>query len=191
MFDVDELIAACQGAVREAQPQLAVREVLERTMRDPVTVLRRLPAERAGSVALHASDELTVLHVVWAPGMRIQPHNHLMWAAIGLYTGQEDNSFYRRSDGRLLAAGGQEVRVGEVLLLGHDVVHAVTNPLRQYTAAIHVYGGDLPACQGRIQWDEQTQREVPYDFAATQRHFAEVNAAMEAEASPQRHDVSP
>jgi predicted metal-dependent enzyme (double-stranded beta helix superfamily) len=183
MFDVDELIAACQEAVREAQPQLAVRDVLERTMREPAAVLRALPAERAAVVALHASDELTVLQVVWAPGMRIRPHDHLMWAAIGLYAGQEDNAFYRRSGGRMVASGGKEIRVGDVALLGDDVVHSVTNPLRQCTAAIHVYGGDLTTCPGRIEWDAHAQREVPYDFGASQRYFAEANAAMEAAAA--------
>ena len=182
MIDVDELIAACQDAVREAQPQLAVRDVLERTVRDPAAVLRALPAERAEVVALHASEELTVLHVVWAPGMRIRPHDHLMWAAIGLYAGQEDNAFYRRAGGQMVAAGGKQIRVGDVALLGADVVHAVTNPLRHCTAAIHVYGGDLTTCPGRIEWDEQAQREVPYDFTASQRYFAEANAAMEAAA---------
>jgi predicted metal-dependent enzyme (double-stranded beta helix superfamily) len=108
MFDVDELVAACQEAVREAQPQLAVRDVLERTVREPAAVLRALPAERAAVVPLHASPELTVLHVVWAPGMRIRPHDHLMWAAIGLYAGQEDNSFYRRSGQHMVAAGGKQ-----------------------------------------------------------------------------------
>jgi predicted metal-dependent enzyme (double-stranded beta helix superfamily) len=183
MFDVDELIAACQEAVREAQPQLAVRDVLERAMREPAAVLRALPADRAEVVALHATDELTVLKVVWAPGMRIRPHDHLMWAAIGLYAGQEDNAFYRRTDGHMVAAGGKQIRVGDVALLGGDVVHSVTNPLRQCTAAIHVYGGDLTTCPGRIEWDVEAQREVPYDFAASQRYFAEANAAMEAAAA--------
>jgi predicted metal-dependent enzyme (double-stranded beta helix superfamily) len=185
MFDVDEFIAACHEAVQEGQPQLAVRDVLQRSVRDPAAVLRALPAERAAVTALHASDRLTVLHVVWAPGMRIRPHDHLMWAAIGLYAGQEDNSFYRRSGGRMVAAGGKELRVGDVALLGDDVVHSVTNPLRTCTAAIHVYGGNLTTCAGRIEWDEQAGREVPYDFAASQRYFAQANAAMEAAASEQ------
>lgn len=32
--------------------------------------------------------------------------------------------------------------------------------------------------QGRIEWDEEAQREVPYDFTAAQRYFAAANAAM-------------
>jgi predicted metal-dependent enzyme (double-stranded beta helix superfamily) len=181
MFEVDELVAACQDAVRETQGQLAVRDVLERVVADPAGVLEALPAERAGVVALHAADDLTVLHVVWAPGMRIRPHDHLMWAAIGLYAGQEDNAFYRRADGHMVPAGGRAICTGDVALLGADVVHAVTNPLRSYTAAIHVYGGDLTTCTGRIEWDEDAQREVPYDFAASERYFAAANAAVQAD----------
>ncbi len=44
---------------------------------------------------LYRDDDLTVLHVVWAPGMSIYPHDHRMWAVIGIYSGQEDNAFYR------------------------------------------------------------------------------------------------
>jgi predicted metal-dependent enzyme (double-stranded beta helix superfamily) len=183
MFEVDELVAACREAVRETQPRLAVREVLERVVREPDAVLTALATDRAGVVPLHASADVTVLHVVWAPGMRIRPHDHLMWAAIGLYAGQEDNTFYRRSGGGMVAVGGKEVHTGEVVLLGDDVVHSVTNPLPRYTGAIHVYGGDLTTCRGRIEWDEEAQREVPYDFAASERYFAAANAAMEAKRS--------
>lgn len=180
MFDVDELVAACREAVGEAQPQLAVRDVLERVVREPAPVLAALPADRAGVEPLYAAADLTVLHVVWAPGMHIRPHDHLMWAAIGLYAGQEDNAFYRRSDGHMVPAGGKEIRTGDVVLLGADVVHGVTNPLPRYTAAIHVYGGDLTTRTGRIEWDDEAQREVPYDFAASQRYFAAANAAVES-----------
>jgi predicted metal-dependent enzyme (double-stranded beta helix superfamily) len=161
-------------------------------VREPRAVLAALPAERAVVTPVHRADDLTILHVVWAPGMRIRPHDHLMWAAIGLYAGQEDNEFFRRQAGRMVPAGGAEVREGDVLLLGGDAVHAVTNPLRSFTAAIHVYGGDLPGCQGRIEWDEATQTEVPYDFAAAERYFEAANAAMAAAgaAAPQAGQTS-
>ena len=60
------------------------------------------PATRRGS----NRRSIFPFHVVWAPGMRIRPHDHLMWAAIGLYAGQEDNTFYRRADGHMVPAGG-------------------------------------------------------------------------------------
>ena len=75
----------------------------------------------AGLTVLHQADDLTVLHVVWAPGMDIWPHDHRMWAVIGIYEGEEDNTFYRRGgpDSRsLTASGGKRITKGDTLLLG-------------------------------------------------------------------------
>jgi predicted metal-dependent enzyme (double-stranded beta helix superfamily) len=183
VFDLDEFVSDCQTAVAEPQPNLAIKEVLEHAMRNPAAVARVLPPDRAEIIPLHVSPELTVLKVIWAPRMNFRPHNHLMWAAIGLYGGQEDNVFYRRSDVGLSRAGGRELRTGDVALLGKDAIHAVTNPLRTYTGAVHVYGGDLPACQGRSEWDNQTFEELEYDFDRTVRYFEDANARL-AEDSP-------
>jgi len=147
-------------------------------MRKPAAVAQVLPADRAEIIPLHVSPELTVLKVVWAPGMYFRPHNHLMWAAIGLYGGQEDNEFFRRSDAGLSKAGGRELRTGDVALLGQDAIHAVTNPLRTYTGAIHVYGGNLPARQGRSEWDNKTFEEMAYDFDKTVRYFEDASARL-------------
>src|SRR5262249_58696872 len=89
------------------------------------------------------SPELTILNVIWPPGLAIYPHDHRMWAVIGLYGGREDNTFYRRSREGLAVAGGKTLETRDTALLGKNVVHAVTNPLRAFTGAIHVYGGGL------------------------------------------------
>ena len=104
MFDVEELVAACQDAIGETEPLLAVRDVLERAVADQSAIAEALPPERGELVPLHVSDELTVLKVVWAPGMVLGPHDHRMWAAIGVYSGGEDNRVLppRRLDARRL-----------------------------------------------------------------------------------------
>jgi predicted metal-dependent enzyme (double-stranded beta helix superfamily) len=107
--------------------------------------------------------------------MRFRPHNHLMWAAIGMYGGQEDNAFYRRIGTGLAESGGQQLRASDVLLLGADTIHAVTNPLRTFAGAIHVYGGDITTRVGRSEWDEERGEEIPYDFERTRRYFEAAN----------------
>jgi predicted metal-dependent enzyme (double-stranded beta helix superfamily) len=105
-----------------------------------------------------------------------------MWAAIGIYAGQEDNDFYRRAgDDRsgLDDAGGMAVRVGDVLMLGDDVIHSVTNPTRKLTGAIHVYGGDF-VNRPRSQWGPGPVAERPFDMAEAERQFAEANEAWRA-----------
>jgi len=179
VFDVDELISQCQAAVGESEPRRAVREVLERTMADADAVGDVMRPRQGGLNILHSAPDLTVLHVVWAPGMVLFPHDHLMWAAIGIYSGQEDNSFYRRDPERpttVTSTGGKELKVGDVLVLGKDAIHGVANPLDKITGAIHVYGGDFLS-QPRSQWGPGPLEERPYDMAVVNGQFADANAA--------------
>lgn len=178
MFDIDQLTADCREALRDHEPRTAVKEVLERAVSAPGEVAAALPVNRAEIVPLYTSAELSVLKVVWAPGMRFGPHNHLMWAAIALYGGAEDNAFYRRHDGGLEPSGGRRLATGDVALLGDDTIHAVTNPLGTFTGAIHVYGGDITCRPGRREWEEPEYTEIPYDFDRTKQTFEAANSML-------------
>ena len=166
-FDLDELLADCRAGLEESDPRRAIREVVQRAMTRPDTVGDALRPQQGGFTLLHHEPDLTVLHVVWAPGMRIYPHDHRMWAAIGIYAGQEDNAFYRRRapDRRtLVESGGKQLRDGDVVVLGDDTIHAVTNPSGPCSRrAIHVYGGDF-VNQPRSQWGPGPLEERPYDI---------------------------
>ncbi|HEY3484382.1 MAG TPA: hypothetical protein VGK49_03310, partial [Ilumatobacteraceae bacterium] len=112
MFDVDDFLERCWAAVRETEPRRAIREELARVVSEPGAVAEVMQPSQAGIDVLAQHDDLTVLHVVWAPGMRIFPHDHGMWAAIGIYAGIEDNEFYRRRvDDRshLVESGGKRL----------------------------------------------------------------------------------
>jgi predicted metal-dependent enzyme (double-stranded beta helix superfamily) len=106
--------------------------------------------------------------------MQLPAHDHRMWAAIGIYAGQEDNAFFRRAGQTLTDSGGKELRERDVLLLGDDAIHSVTNPLRSCTGAIHVYGGDFVATP-RSQWSGETRTEEPYDIDYVLRLFEDAN----------------
>lgn len=178
MFDVDDFVARCIEALTETEPRRAIKEVLARAVADASSVSEALPAEHGELRPLYVSDALSVIKVVWAPGMRFRPHNHLMWAAIGLYGGQEDNIFYRRTREGLVAAACRQLHMGDVALLGDDTIHAVVNPRRSFTGAIHVYGGNITTQLGRSEWDDDTGDEVPYDFTRTQAYFASYPVAV-------------
>jgi predicted metal-dependent enzyme (double-stranded beta helix superfamily) len=185
MFDRDELLAACQAAVAEPEPRRAITEVLRETLSRPHEVADAFHAREGGIEVLHNAPDLTVLHVVWAPHMYLYPHDHRMWAAIGIYAGQEDNTFFRRVDDErrtLTESGGKELATGDVLVLGDDTVHAVANPKDHLTGAIHVYGGDFVR-QPRSQWGPGPREERPYDLEVTMQQFADANAAWQAERS--------
>jgi predicted metal-dependent enzyme (double-stranded beta helix superfamily) len=184
MFDLDRFIADCRNAVADDPSHKAVREVVARAVADPAAVLAGLgEPERAGVEPLYRSDTLTILNVIWGPLMTILPHNHLMWAVIGVYTGREDNIFWRRlpeaQAGRIEAAGAKSLGARDVEPLGRDIIHTVTNPLPRLTGAIHVYGGDFYGVT-RSEWDPATLTERRYDIERNRRLFEEANRARPA-----------
>lgn len=147
-FSIDQLVADCVAATQSSggHAGVAVEEVLARTIGDPGVIEATLghPRDQAMLTTWHHSPELTVLHVVWPPTADLMPHDHLMWAAIGLYGGREDNRIFRGlPEGGLEHRATKSLHPGDTIVLGDDAVHAVTNPSREWTGAIHVYGGDF------------------------------------------------
>ena len=119
MFDLDHFIADCRAALAERSPEAAIKELVGRAVAEPARVEAVLGTPRQGEIAtLHHSPELTVLNVIWTPGMAIYPHDHRMWTVIGLYGGREDNTFYRRGPGGLAVAGGKQLQIRDVAVLG-------------------------------------------------------------------------
>ena len=179
-FDLDQFVAECLRA-RDADPShRLVREVVARAVADPAAVLKGLGEPKRSEVQrLYHSDKLTILNVIWAPRMTVTPHDHRMWAVIGIYTGREDNIFWRRvpgaRNGRLEAAGAQALGERDAEPLGHNIIHSVTNPIGRLTGAIHVYGGDFFR-EERSEWDPETLLEERYDVERAMRRFAEANA---------------
>ncbi len=179
---VDDIVSRCQAALAEHTPALAVRDVLDELVADPRGLQRALgPVDAGGITTLCNDTDLTVLHVAWTPGMALNPHEHRMWAVIGMYGGQEDNTFYRRVPGGLEPSGGRELPAGDVLVLGDDVVHSVANARREFAVALHVYGGDFFSV-ARSEWDFDTYQERPRDLDRTRRLFDDANARWRSEA---------
>lgn len=174
MFDTDTFVADCIAARAESEPRLAIRDVLARALARPEALADTFKPSHAGLTRLHVSPELTVLNLVWAPHMVLKPHDHRMWATIGIYTAGEDNTFYRRQQGTITESGGKELRPGDVCLLGDDTIHSVTNPTDKWAGAIHVYGGDFFETP-RSEWDPETRTEKPFDVDGLLRHFEESN----------------
>lgn len=166
-FSVDQLIADCvEASEREgAHAGVAIDEVLSRAVINPTAIEAELghPRDMPVFSTWHRSDTLTILHVVWPPDVDLVPHDHNgLWATIGLYGGQEVNRLFRS-----LPHGGVELRTTttmrprDTIVLGGDTIHAVANPTREWTGAIHVYGGDYFA-DGKQMWDDTEADPKPF-----------------------------
>ena len=111
--------------------------------------------------------------------MILFPHDHRMWATIGIYSGREDNIMWKR-DGHLVEAyGAASLSDKEVFSLPDDVVVSVTNPIERLTGAIHIYGGDFFA-PGRSEWNAETLLQQPFDIERARRVFEDANRRFEA-----------
>jgi len=170
-FDLGLFIEDVKLARAETDSQVAVESVLKRAVSQPASVLAELgePAA-AGLHKLYCDDDVTILNVVWAPLMLLQPHNHNMWASIGIYTGRENNVIWERDGEVVKPAGAAALSQKEVFALSDDAIHSVANPIERFTGAIHIYGGDFFA-PGRSEWDTETLRERPFDIDAAREHF--------------------
>jgi predicted metal-dependent enzyme (double-stranded beta helix superfamily) len=183
-FSLDRFLEELKRANREADRQAAVHEVIARAVAEPSDVVRALgEPTKAGIHTLHHGKDLTVLNVVWAPLMVLLPHNHNMWATIGVYGGREDNITWERSGPVIEAAGAASLSEKEVFDLPDTAIHSVTNPIRRMTGAIHVYGGDFFA-PGRSEWDSESLRERPFNLEAARETFREANERFEGRKTP-------
>ncbi len=191
MFQKDRFVEDCRRAVQEGQK--AVREIVLEAVGDPSGIISELgEPTKAGVFPLYQGAEMTVINLVWAPCMTLPPHNHNMLAVIGIYSGREDNMFWRRlpeggnaaGNGPgpgIEAAGADSMGPGQVATLGRDIIHSVANPIAKMTSAIHVYGGDFfNPPQPRSQWDHETLIEQPWDMDHTRAVFRQAETRYNA-----------
>jgi predicted metal-dependent enzyme (double-stranded beta helix superfamily) len=177
-FDRDTFVADCYRSLDEDSPIVAVKELVERTVAQRGVLddeFERWDLSTHGVV--HRSDRLQVQLLLWPPGYRTPIHDHLMWAVVGVYAGGEDNALFRTTGEHVVPSGGKELRDGQVLALGADGAHYVENPFeRRWSAAIHVYGGDLFGTK-RHEYVGEDLEQRPFDGP---KLVAEMNRAFEA-----------
>lgn len=168
MFDRDRFVEDCVSALQQENSHRAVQDIVQRAVSDPASIFRSLgEPSKPGPQVLYDSDSLTIINVMWPAYCVLQPHNHLMWSVMGLYSGREDNIFWRRlpedASSRVEAAGAKSLSAGDVFPLGKDIIHSVVNPLSRMSCAIHIYGGKYFHTP-RSEWDPEHLHEKPLDI---------------------------
>jgi 3-mercaptopropionate dioxygenase len=86
----------------------------------------------------------------WLPGQTTPIHDHLTWAMVGLYDGEERETIYRRTDDRSnpglarLEKASERVNArGHITTLGEAGIHRIDNVSDLPSRSIHVYGIDI------------------------------------------------
>lgn len=179
MFDKDRFIHDCISALPDGA--WAIRELVQEAVAHRAALFRELGIPKhAGVTPLYQSAELTIINFVWAPWMSLMPHNHQMFAVIGIYSGREDNILWQRADTAIEAVGARSLGAGDVAMLDDTSIHSVTNPISKMTCAIHVYGGDFfHPTRPRSEWDHETLSERPWNIDHVKALFRDAEARFE------------
>ncbi|OLD14310.1 MAG: hypothetical protein AUI50_06005 [Crenarchaeota archaeon 13_1_40CM_2_52_14] len=96
-------------------------------------------------------DEMfSIIGGVWHPGQTTPIHDHLTWALIGVYDGEEREALFRRTDdgsnrkvAKIEKVSERINTQGHVTVLSHRGIHRVDNISGRLTTSIHVYGRDI------------------------------------------------
>lgn len=183
MFDLERFIEECRALQAKGDNQPAIQELVTRAVREPRAVLKAVgEPTRAGINTLYHAPDLTILNLVWGPQMSLMPHNHNMWAVIGIYTGREDNLFWRRTKGapdHVEAVSAKALGEKDCVPLGRDIIHSVLNPIPRLTGALHVYGGDF-FNEPRSEWDPEMLLEREFDPERARAIFEASNERLTA-----------
>ena len=160
------VIEKCKCALKSPDPQSSVEAILLDAAKDPVMVEAisgRVDLSSLEDLAIHRSENLTLLAGVLPSGFSTGPHNHNLWSVVSVCVGQEDNQFFERDGDALKRSGEVSVVAPGVLSNDADVIHTIRNPLDTPLLVLHAYGGDLFATP-RSNWDPETHREIPFDW---------------------------
>jgi predicted metal-dependent enzyme (double-stranded beta helix superfamily) len=182
MFDLQEFIVSCKQFVEAPDGARRVLDLMRSVVGDAEgikSVVRGASGQTIRDLSLFRSSELFVFNATVYPHLKSPPHDHRMWAVIGIYEGQENNTFYRRAGKGLEEINRREIRAGEAILLGPEVIHAIENPFGASTLGLHVYGGDLFAAK-RSMWHPRTGEELPYDVPQFFKWCAELTESPSA-----------
>ena len=183
-MDTSELVDACREVARGSTPTRDVSELVGAFLHQPNLPRLLGDGDRSTYEALYRGEDILVLHGVVPPTpVPVAPHDHRMWAVIGVYQGLEHNQLFVRAEG-----GGLEgvdrftVGAGEVRTLDPSTIHSVQARGDRYLGAIHVYGGDLFGTPRSIWVDDvecpMDESALPAFFERLRRHETELGRAM-------------
>lgn len=109
---------------------------------------------------VYRDNALTIMNIIWPPGVITEPHNHNSWAVIGIYQGREDNLLWKRDGNGIAPAGALTLAAGDTYAMDRTDIHTAFNPSDQMTGALHVYEGDFLETE-KSEWDPITHEERP------------------------------
>ena len=150
-----EVDSVVRGYPSEPQILLRLKPLLEKLINSPDALppaAFKAREDRFAMNLLHmpADETYSVIGGVWRPGQATPIHDHLTWAIIGVYDGEEREALFRRTDdgtnpktAKIEQVSERINRRGHVTVLGSSGIHRVDNVSLKPALSVHVYGKDM------------------------------------------------
>jgi predicted metal-dependent enzyme (double-stranded beta helix superfamily) len=148
---VEEVV---KNSKSESEALRQLKPLLERLLANPSLPSEvfkpRLDRFAMNLIHMPNDESFSVVGAVWNPGQTTPIHDHLTWALIGVYKGEERESLYRRLDDRSnpkfakLELASESINTkGHVTVLSSAGIHRVENVSKSPAWSVHVYGRDI------------------------------------------------
>ncbi len=152
---INDMGATIRKYAMESEILQRAKPLLEEMLRNPDSMPQEAFKPRkdrfANNLIYMPDDKIfSVMGGIWLPGQATPIHDHLTWALIGIYDGEEHESFYRRMDDGsdpkvavLKKVNERKNKKGHVTVLGKDGIHRIENVSDKPSLSVHVYGLDI------------------------------------------------
>jgi 3-mercaptopropionate dioxygenase len=150
--DVDRIVREYPS---ESEILLHLKPALEKLVGSPGSVPTEAFTPRKDRFAMNLlqmpdDEAYSIIGGVWHPGQTTPIHDHLTWALIGVYEGEEREALFRRLDdgsnpkiAKIQQVSERVNKKGHVTVLGHSGIHRVDNISLKPTTSVHIYGRDI------------------------------------------------
>jgi 3-mercaptopropionate dioxygenase len=154
--DVDRIV---RGYPSESEILLHLKPTLEKLVGSPGSVPTEALTPRKDRFAMNLlqmpdDEAYSIIGGVWHPGQTTPIHDHLTWAVIGVYEGEEREALFRRTDdgsnpklAKIQQVSERVNKKGHVTVLGHRGIHRVDNISLEPTTSVHIYGRDIGSAE--------------------------------------------
>ncbi len=158
-YGVKQFIKEVYTTAREFSDESSVLKTIKISLEKLISTPSSIPFEaftprkdRFAMNLIHMpkDESFSIIGGVWYPGQTTPIHDHLTWALIGVYDGEEREALFRRTDdgsnpkvAKIEKVSEKINAKGHVTVLGHRGIHRVDNISGKPTTSIHVYGRDI------------------------------------------------
>lgn len=133
--------------LKQLKPSTLIQVIREANVKpkdlEPWVDFKHPALDSYGRKLIYQGTNFELLVMSWLPGdfSTIHDHGNTMWGAVQIF-GAAEHATFHFDDGHLTTQARWQVKPGDVLGVGHSLIHQMGNPTNQPFMSLHIYGTD-------------------------------------------------